>query len=281
MSPEAARREAIAYYSECWVGRFRSGHNERSHAIHYGMYENGEGDFERAKLLTNDHVAQRLGLDASLPARVIDIGCGVGGTAIHLARRHPSWTFHGVDLTAASLELARELAREAGVDERIELVNANFEEIELPVRFDGAYSIEATCHAVDRARLIGRVHGLLRPRARFVVADLFRTRLPLDPAAARAYDAVKVGFAITDYYDRDLGALLADAGFRSVEERDLTAQMRPGTSRSAAKARHALAGPSLTPRLRAHFAACIGVDELCASGHLAYRSVSAVRGAET
>ena len=52
-------------------------------------------------------------------------------------------------------------AGSASINERIELVNANFEEIELPLRFDGAYSIEATCHAVDRARLIVRVrrHG--------------------------------------------------------------------------------------------------------------------------
>ena len=61
------------------------------------------------------------GLEAKLQhgARVADIGCGHGATTIIMAQAYPKSTFVGFDFHAPSVERARQLARQAGVADRV------------------------------------------------------------------------------------------------------------------------------------------------------------------
>ena len=52
-------------------------------------------------------------------AEVADVGCGHGASTILLARAYPRSRFIGYDTHAASVEVARQRAHEAGVDERV------------------------------------------------------------------------------------------------------------------------------------------------------------------
>jgi SAM-dependent methyltransferase len=52
-------------------------------------------------------------------ARVADIGCGHGASTIIMAQAYPRSRFTGFDYHAASVERARELAAEAGVEDRV------------------------------------------------------------------------------------------------------------------------------------------------------------------
>jgi 2-polyprenyl-3-methyl-5-hydroxy-6-metoxy-1,4-benzoquinol methylase len=51
--------------------------------------------------------------------RVADVGCGVGASTIIMARAYPNSRFWGFDYHAPSIELARQRAREAGVEDRV------------------------------------------------------------------------------------------------------------------------------------------------------------------
>ncbi|MFF4399757.1 class I SAM-dependent methyltransferase [Streptomyces sp. NPDC001480] len=61
------------------------------------------------------------GIDAKLTggARVADVGCGLGSSAVLLAEAYPRTTVVGSDYHRESIELAREKAAEAGVDDRV------------------------------------------------------------------------------------------------------------------------------------------------------------------
>jgi SAM-dependent methyltransferase len=52
-------------------------------------------------------------------ARVADVGCGHGASTIIMAEAFPNSSFTGFDYHPASIERAREAAREAGVEERV------------------------------------------------------------------------------------------------------------------------------------------------------------------
>ncbi len=53
--------------------------------------------------------------------RVLDVGCGFGLFSLYYASTHPTTRFHGVDLNANRIEMARSAARE------LELTNVEYE----------------------------------------------------------------------------------------------------------------------------------------------------------
>ena len=52
-------------------------------------------------------------------ATVMDVGCGHGASTILMAHAFPASTFVGVDLHAGSIDIARQRARDAGVEDRV------------------------------------------------------------------------------------------------------------------------------------------------------------------
>jgi SAM-dependent methyltransferase len=56
------------------------------------------------------------------PARVLDLGCGLGASSVALARAYPRASVLGVDLDEASVAQARAAAAEAGVADRVSFV---------------------------------------------------------------------------------------------------------------------------------------------------------------
>jgi SAM-dependent methyltransferase len=52
-------------------------------------------------------------------AKVADVGCGLGASTILMAQAYPKSRFFGYDSHAASIELARKRAAEAGVADRV------------------------------------------------------------------------------------------------------------------------------------------------------------------
>lgn len=58
------------------------------------------------------------GVQAKLKAgaRVADVGCGHGASTLIMARAFPNSRFHGYDIHPASIEAARKLAKEQGID---------------------------------------------------------------------------------------------------------------------------------------------------------------------
>jgi SAM-dependent methyltransferase len=61
-------------------------------------------------------------LRSAPPARVLDLGCGLGASSVALARAYPRATVLGVDLDTASVAHARAAAAEAGVADRVSFV---------------------------------------------------------------------------------------------------------------------------------------------------------------
>ena len=66
------------------------------------------------------------GVEAKLKAgaKVADVGCGHGASAILMAKAYPKSEFFGFDYHAPSLERAKDLAKEAGVSDRVTFAKA-------------------------------------------------------------------------------------------------------------------------------------------------------------
>ncbi len=148
--------------------------------MHFGFFRWGMNPFRRERMLDrmNMEVLDRLHLHADRPARVLDLGCGLGATLRSLARRLPRATFTGVTLVPWQARRAAELnaADRETACRGIALDVCDYQDTGLPAEsFDAVYAVESSCHAHgrDKALLLAEAHRLLQAGGRLVIADGF------------------------------------------------------------------------------------------------------------
>ena len=103
-------------------------------------------------------------------ARIADIGCGAGWSAIALARAYPSATVDGWDVDEPSVELARRNAADAGLTERLRFRMADA--AGLPVgEYDAVFAFECVHDMPRPVEVLAGVRQALRTGGVAVVMD--------------------------------------------------------------------------------------------------------------
>ena len=112
-------------------------------------------------------------LDLAPGVRVLDIGCGLGGTARLLASETGA-SVTGIDLTEAYVETGRDLNRRVGLDHRIDLRVGSALDLPDGLSVDAAVMLHVGMNIADKDRLFRQVAGALGPGGRFALYDLMR-----------------------------------------------------------------------------------------------------------
>ena len=134
--------------------------------IHHGLWDGDESPQAAQGNLT-DTLAAQAGLRPG--DRVLDVGCGMGGSAIHLARKLQC-EVTGITLSPVQRFWAKTSAWWSGVGKRTQFhrqdaETANFE----PASFDVVWSVECTEHLFDKAAFFQRAAQWLRPGGRMAI----------------------------------------------------------------------------------------------------------------
>jgi cyclopropane fatty-acyl-phospholipid synthase-like methyltransferase len=101
-----------AYYDETWGDYRWLWLSPRNYAIHFGYWDATTRTHAQSLREMNRALADRIGIQPG--QRVLDAGCGVGGSALWLARKRGVEVV-GVTLVASQVERARRFAEEAGL----------------------------------------------------------------------------------------------------------------------------------------------------------------------
>ena len=107
-------------------------------------------------------------------ARVLDVGCGLGGTARHLAEEYQCSVI-GVDLTEEYVTAGTRLTELVGLSERVELRHASA--LDLPFeddRFDIVWTPHVQMNIADKNRFFSEIARVLKPGGCFLFHDVFR-----------------------------------------------------------------------------------------------------------
>jgi MPBQ/MSBQ methyltransferase len=147
--------------------------------IHLGYYTDDElqkgwwrADFKAAKLRFTQEMFRWSGCPAPLPkgAKVLDVGCGFGGSSRWLAATNPDAQVTGITLSPRQVERGTQLARERGlenVDLRVmDALDMQFED----GTFDLVWACESGEHMPDKAAYVREMARVLKPGGTLVLA---------------------------------------------------------------------------------------------------------------
>jgi len=105
----------------------------------------------------------------------LDVGCGVGGPMRAVAR-HTGAKVTGITINEYQVGRARKHNESAGLGSQCKVVQGNFLEMPFkPATFDGAFCVEAACHAPDLSELYTEVAKVLKPGAYFASYEWLTT----------------------------------------------------------------------------------------------------------
>lgn len=191
-----------AWSRDYWVDLGRDDDGACSGMLNFGLWEeNTEKMFDAQENLRRLIVRCLGGLPPG--SRGLDIGCGIGGAAIRLARERDV-AMTGMDLVPAQLEIGRGLAEKAGAAGRIEFrpgssMNMPFQD----EAFDFSYCIESSFHYPDKRAFFRENFRVLKPGAAAVVADI------------TCEDNARVSFRKGNYFPAlaEMRRLMGEAGF--------------------------------------------------------------------
>jgi len=181
-------------------------------------------DLGQSSWMTVDEL-ERFGewLELGAGSRLLDVGCGSGGPALHLAETTHA-TVVGVDVLQEGIAAAAAQAQARGLTETADFVRADAGE-RLPFEdesFDAVLSVDAMCHLPDRLGVLEEWRRVTRPGGRVLFTDPTVITGPVTGAEIAARSAIGVYvFSIASTNE----GLLAEAGFDLLHYADLTENM--------------------------------------------------------
>jgi len=141
---------------------------DRVMALHYGISDAGTKSFAEELMNTNRILADMAGLKAG--ERVLDAGCGVGGSLFYMARQY---NIQGVGCTLSEKQLkyAKKKAKQDHLEQAIQFKNQDFCHTGFTDEsFDVIWALESLNHLADLHDFAAETFRLLKPGGRAVLA---------------------------------------------------------------------------------------------------------------
>jgi sterol 24-C-methyltransferase len=137
-------------------------------SFHFAYKQKGESFIESIKR-HEYYLAGKLGVNKD--DKVLDVGCGIGGPYRNIAPFLQA-NVTGVTLNEYQVNRANELNQQMNLSHRCKSVQGDFHHLPFEDEsFNGAYAIEATCHAPVRENVFGEVYRVLKPGSVFAVYE--------------------------------------------------------------------------------------------------------------
>jgi SAM-dependent methyltransferase len=195
-----------------------------SPTVHDG-YVHGYSGREGKRLLDQaTTLAELLHADTAFPpgSMVLEAGCGVGAQTATIATASPRARFCSVDISAASVKVARDRVTRAGLD-NVHFAQADIWRLPFPPQsFDHVFVCFVLEHLPDPLGALRSLRLLLKPGGTLtaIEGDHGSTFFHPDSAAARRVVRclvdLQAGLGGDSLIGRRLYPLLSEAGFRTV-----------------------------------------------------------------
>lgn len=141
-------------------------------SFHFCRFSKGE-PFRQALARHEHYLALKMNMQED--ARVLDVGCGVGGPAREIVK-FTGANVVGLNNNDYQIERATRYAQKEGLSHKLSFVKGDFMQMSFPDNsFDAVYAIEATVHAPSLEGIYSEIFRVLKPGGVFGVYEWLMT----------------------------------------------------------------------------------------------------------
>ena len=140
-------------------------------SLHYGIWTDGISNFRDSLTNTNRILMEIAGIRDS--EKILDAGCGVGGSAVFLSRRK-NVLVTGISLSERQVTYAKRRVREMMLDKKIAFHVMDYGKTPfISGSYDVVWACESLSSAPDKSAPIKEFYRLLKDGGRLILSDFF------------------------------------------------------------------------------------------------------------
>lgn len=199
-------------------------------ALHYGFWYEDTKSLTEAILNTNNFVVDALAIDSN--DTILDAGCGVGGTSMHVAETTGA-TVEGITLSDVQLSIARKRVSKSPAARLLSFSKQDFSKTNFRENtFSKVFGIESVCYAQRKSDFLTEAYRIMKPGGRIAVVDLFLNKENLDVQEMKIYTKTIEGWVVPNLSTiHGFSEALKQAGFKNVAFHNMLDHVRKSSKR--------------------------------------------------
>lgn len=212
-------QKIIDYYRDTENAYRDSWDLNNSLAIHYGYWDEKVNSFPQSLLRMNEVMMEAATIKST--DKVLDAGCGVGGSSIFLASVL-GCEVTGITLSERQVQQASINVKQKGLEEKVDFKVMDYCNMTFPdASFDVVWGCESICYADSKEQFIKEAFRLLKPGGRLVVADGFVAAFENNdsPIIRQWLDGWQVNYLETP---GRFESVMKQTGFTGIKYRDIS-----------------------------------------------------------
>lgn len=225
-----SKHQIINYYDSCEIDYKLAWNLNKSFSMHYGFWDKTTKNLHQALMRENEILAKIAKIGKM--DRVLDAGCGVGGSSIWLAKNIGCQVV-GITLSQKQVDTAYKNAKKVVVSHLVNFLKKDFTKTGFADgSFDVVWAIESVCHAQDKSKFIKEAYRILKKGGRLILADGFCSKRNYNNEEDRIMKHGLNGWGI-DFLETlaNFRKYLQDAGFKRISSKNVTSNVMLSSKR--------------------------------------------------
>lgn len=202
---------------------------DKSLSLHYGYWDESTKNFHEALLNINKVLSAKASISNN--DKVLDAGCGIGGSSIWLAK-NIGCKVTGISLSGKQVNKANALSVREGTERLAKFEQKDFTATGFANEsFNVVWAIESVCHAADKTAFVKEAFRILKKDGKLIMADFFKKE-DLDGKNAQQIKQWAHGWAVEDFSTKEeFEKQLQYAGFSEIKIENASHAITPSAKR--------------------------------------------------
>lgn len=218
------KEDIIQYYDLTKVHYQRAWDLSESRSMHYGFKNKSSDSFRDSLQNMNWAMADYVGINKH--DRVLDAGCGIGGSSFFLANEY-ACKVTGISLSKDQIEEARVHLEELKLEE-LEFMVADF--TDLPFEdssFDVIWALESLVHCENKQNFFKEANRVLKPGGKIILGEYLRNNRSYSKKEEALLTKWLNAWAIKEIdYISDYEKLVLNLGYNAIKHKNITENIR-------------------------------------------------------